>query len=268
MRPVEPLGLLEVLLVLIPIAVVISLSLALRLGQVKRVSLATARAVVQLLAVGLIIGWVFERNTWYWVVGLLLIMTSIAGFTAAGRMGGSRIRLSWLMSLILGGVTAVALIYYTQVVIGLQEWDARYFIPLGGMLLGNAMTATTLAVERVTSDLSREQNDVEVYLSLGASPWQASRPAVRRAIGAALTPTINAMLVVGLVKLPGMMTGQMLGGSDPFQAALYQLLILSGILFCATMAATLSAGFLYRKLFTGAWQLNRAELRRLGGPAG
>ena len=268
MRPVEPLGLLEVLLVLIPIAVVISLSLALRLGQVKRVSLATARAVVQLLAVGLIIGWVFERNTWYWVVGLLLIMTSIAGFTAAGRMGGSRIRLSWLMSLILGGVTAVALIYYTQVVIGLQEWDARYFIPVGGMLLGNAMTAATLAVERVTSDLSREQNDVEVYLSLGASPWQASRPAVRRAIGAALTPTINAMLVVGLVKLPGMMTGQMLGGSDPFQAALYQLLILSGILFCATMAATLSAGLLYRKLFTGAWQLNRAELRRLGGPAG
>lgn len=268
MRPVEPLGLLEVLLVLIPIAVVISLSLALRLGQVKRVSLATARAVVQLLAVGLIIGWVFERNTWYWVVGLLLIMTSIAGFTAAGRMGGSRIRLSWLMSLILGGVTAVALIYYTQVVIGLQEWDARYFIPVGGMLLGNAMTAATLAVERVTSDLSREQNDVEVYLSLGASPWQASRPAVRRAIGAALTPTINAMLVVGLVKLPGMMTGQMLGGSDPFQAALYQLLILSGILFCATMAATWSAGLLYRKLFTGAWQLNRAELRRLGGPAG
>jgi len=268
MRPVEPLGLVEILLVLIPIAVVIALSLALRLGQVRRVSIATARAVVQLLAVGLIIGWVFERHTWYWVVGLLLVMTSIAGFTAAGRMGGSRLRLSWLMSLILGGVTAVALIYYTQVVIGVREWDSRYLIPLGGMLLGNAMTAAALAVERVTSDLAREQKDVEVYLSLGASPWQAARPAVRRAIGAALTPTINAMLVVGVVKLPGMMTGQMLGGSAPLQAALYQLLILSGILFCDSMAATLSAGLLYRRLFTGAWQLDRAELRRLGGPAG
>lgn len=268
MRPVEPLGLVQVLLILIPIAVVVSLSLALRLGQVRRVSVATARAVVQLLAVGLIIGWVFERNTWYWIVGLLLVMASIAGFTAAGRMGGSRLRLSWLMSLILGGVTAVALIYYTQVVIGLRQWDARYFIPLGGMLLGNAMTAATLAVERVSSDLAREQNDVEVYLSLGASPWQASRPAVRRAVGAALTPTINAMLVVGVVKLPGMMTGQMLGGSEPFQAALYQLMILSGILFCDSMAATLSAGLLYRRFFTGAWQLDRAELRRIAGSSG
>jgi len=268
MRPVEPLGLVEVLLVLIPIAVVVSLSLALRLGQARRVSIATARAVVQLLAVGLVIGWVFERNNWYWVVGLLLIMASIAGYTAAGRMGGGQLRLSWLMSLILGGVTAVALLYYTQVVIGLDEWDARYFIPLGGMLLGNAMTAATLAVERVTSDISREQQDVEVYLSLGASPWQAARPAMRRAIGAALTPTLNAMLVVGVVKLPGMMTGQMLGGSIPFQAALYQLLILSGILFCDSLAATLSAGLLYRRFFTMAWQLDRAVLRRLSRSSG
>jgi putative ABC transport system permease protein len=268
MRPVEPLGLLQVLLILIPIAVVASLSLALRLGQVRRVSVATARAVVQLLAVGLVIGWVFDRNTWYWILGLLLVMTTIAGFTAAGRMGGGRPRLTWLMSLILGGVTAVALLYYTQVVIGLHAWDARYFIPLGGMLLGNAMTAATLAVERVGSDLARERNDVEVYLSLGASPWQASLPAVRRAIGAALTPTLNAMLVVGVVKLPGMMTGQMLGGSEPLQAALYQLLILGGILFCDSMAATLSAGMVYRRLFTPAWQLDGVELRKLFGGSG
>jgi putative ABC transport system permease protein len=78
-----------------------------------------------------------------------------------------------------------------------------------------------------------------------------------------LTPTLNAMLVVGVVKLPGMMTGQMLGGSIPFQAALYQLLILSGILFCDSLAATLSAGLLYRRFFTKAWQLDRAVLRRL-----
>ena len=85
MRAVEPLGMVEVLLVLIPIAVVISLSLALRLGQVRRVSIATARAVVQLLAVGMVIGWVFERNTWYWVVGLLLIMASIAASCASAN---------------------------------------------------------------------------------------------------------------------------------------------------------------------------------------
>jgi putative ABC transport system permease protein len=263
MRPVEPLGLAQVLLVLIPVALVISLSVALRLGQTRRISIATARSVIQLLAVGLIIGWVFERNTWYWVVGLLMVMTLIAGFTAAGRMGGRLLRLSWLMSLVLGAVTAVALLYYTQIVIGLREWDARYLIPLGGMMLGNAMTAATLAVERITSDFAREHGDVEVYLALGASPWQASQPTIRRAVGAALTPTLNAMLVVGVVKLPGMMTGQMLGGSIPFQAALYQLLILTAILFCDSLAATLSVGLLYRRFFTRAWQLNHQALRRL-----
>ncbi len=262
MRTVEPLGLLEVLLVLIPVAAVIALSLALRLGQVRRVSVATARSVVQLLAVGLIIGWVFERDTWYWIVGLLMVMTLIAGFTAAGRMGGRLLRISWPMSLILGAITAVALLYYTQIVIGIHEWNARYLIPLGGMMLGNAMTAATLAVERISSDIARDHADIEVYLALGASPWQAVQPALRRAVGAALTPTINAMLVVGVVQLPGMMTGQMLGGSLPLQAALYQLLILTAILFCASLTATISAGLFYRRFFTAAWQLDRTALRR------
>jgi putative ABC transport system permease protein len=168
-----------------------------------------------------------------------------------------------MMSLLLGGVTAVALLYYTQVVIGLDGWQARYFIPLGGMLLGNAMTAATLAVERITSDVAREHADVEVYLSLGASPAQAAHSAMRRAVSAALTPTINAMLLIGVVKLPGMMTGQMLGGSPPFQAALYQLLIIAGILFGDGLSATLSARAAYRRLFTPAWQLDRDALRRL-----
>jgi putative ABC transport system permease protein len=131
------------------------------------------------------------------------------------------------------------------------------------MMLGNAMTAATLAVERVTSDLTRERGDVEVYLALGASPAQAAHPALRRAVAAALTPTLNAMLVVGVVKLPGMMTGQILGGSEPFQAAVYQLLILSGILFGDSLAATLSAVLWYRRLFTPAWQLDRVALARL-----
>lgn len=261
MQPVEPLGLVEVLLVLIPIALVVALSLALRLGQVRRVSIATVRSVVQLLAVGLVIGWVFERDTWYWIVGLLVLMALIAGFTAAGRMGGRLLRLSWLMSLILGAVTAIALVYYTQAVIGVREWNPRYLIPLGGMMLGNAMTAATLAAERITSDLARDHADVEIYLALGASPWQAVQPALRRAVGAALTPTINSMLVVGVVQLPGMMTGQILGGTAPFQAALYQLLILTAILFCASLTATLSAALLQRRFFTPAWQLNRDALR-------
>ncbi len=257
MKPIEPLGTLSILLLLVPIAIVCSLSVALKLGQVRRVSIATARSVVQLLAVGLIIGWVFDRQTWWWVAGLLLVMLLVAGFTASGQAGKHAKGLLWIMTLVLGGSTALGLIYFTQVVVGIHEADPRYWIPLGGMMLGNAMTAATLSVERIASDLSRSRGDVETMLVLGASPWQATQPIVRQAIGAALTPTINAMMIVGIVKLPGMMSGQLLGGTEPFQAAMYQLMILIAILFCDTLAATGAAILIYRRFFTRAWQLKR-----------
>lgn len=263
MTPVKSLGLLQVVLILLPVVVVLALSVALRLGQTRTISIATARSVVQLVAIGLIIGWVFRQTTWYWILGLLAVMLVIASLTAAGRIGGGILRSASVMGLVLGGVTGIALLYFGKAVVDLDRWDARYLIPLGGMMLGNAMTAATLAVERVTADLSRDRADVEAYLALGATPAQAAHPAFRRAVASALTPTVNAMLVVGVVKLPGMMTGQMLGGSEPLQAALYQLLILSGILFGDGLCATLSALLWYRRLFTPAWQLDAVALARL-----
>ncbi len=254
----------HLLLLALPVAVVISVSVALKLGQVKRVSIATIRALVQLVSVGLIIGWVFTHNTWYWIIGLLIVMTLIAAITAGSQVGKwfkSVTGSSLLLSLILGGVTGAMLLYLGEAVIGVKGWDARYLIPIGGMLLGNAMTAAVLACERIGSEMRQRAGDVEAYLALGASPWQASHPIVRHAITAALTPTLNAMMIVGVVKLPGMMTGQMLGGSVPFQAAMYQLLILIGILTCDTLTATTISILLYRRFFTRVWQLDRSALR-------
>lgn len=259
-QPVIHLGLWDMLLLAVPIAAVIAIGLVLRLGQWRQVTWATVRATVQLVAVGLVIGWVFERDTWYWIIGLLCVMTLIAGFTAGGRLGRSLSRTSIVFSVVMGLSTAVVLIYLTQAVVDLDRWDPRYIIPLGGMLLGNAMTAATLAIERMTSDLRQGASDVEVYLALGASPWQAIQPALRRSIAAALMPTLNAMLIMGVVKLPGMMTGQMLGGTEPFQAALYQLLILVGLLATEMLTAIASAAFCYRRFFTRAWQLDRRAL--------
>ena len=255
MEPVKALGWVELLLMLVPVAAAIAVSLAWRIGQWRRITIATVRSIVQLAGAGLIIGWIFQRDTWYWVVILLIVMTVIAAVTAAGQVGRRSPGLIAAMSVVLGAVTAVALLYYTTVVIGLERWEARYLIPLGGMLLGNAMTAVTLAVERLHSELRQRVADVETYLSLGASPWQAVQPAMRAAVAAGLTPTINAMLIVGVVKLPGMMTGQMLGGSSPWQAAMYQLLILTAIVFTDLLAATAAAVWLYRRWFTPAWQV-------------
>lgn len=262
MNQIEPLGIFSILLLIIPIAIVCAMSAALGLGQIKKISIASARSLVQLVAVGLIIGTVFAYSTWYWIILLLAVMTLIAGFTAASQIGVKISHLGSLLSLILGAVTAGTLFFIIRAVIGEGGWDPRYWIPLGGMLLGNSMTAATLAVERLGSQLAANQPAVETYLALGGAPRQAAHRAVRQAVNAALTPTINSMLIVGIVKLPGMMTGQMLGGTKPFQAALYQLLILIAILFCAAVSAFITSELLQRRFFTGAWQLNQSALSK------
>ncbi len=265
MRPettiaVIELGWLSLVLLAIPVAVAVGLSIGLKLGLAGRITWAMLRAVVQLVAVGLVIGYVFAAERWYWVVALLVAMTLVAGFTGAAQLRRHVGALRGVLSLVLGGVTAMMLLFFGKLVIGVDGWDPRYLIPIGGMLLGNAMTAATLAAERVAADTARDARDVEAMLALGASPWQAMRPAYRAAVGAALTPTINAMLLVGVVKLPGMMTGQMLGGSPPFDAAMYQLLILVGILICDLLCAVAIGAWVGRRLFSNAWQLDRAAL--------
>ncbi len=262
-QPVIGLDQWSLLWLALPLVVVIAVSVALKLHQARRIGLASARALTQLLVVGAVIGWVFNREAWWWIVGLLIAMSIIAGVTAAGQIRWARrwrARVSAGMTLVLAGVTGVVLLFLCRVVVGVEQWDARYLIPLGGMLLGNAMTSATLSAERIGSELRQRRRDVEAMLALGASPGQAVAPAFRLAVGAAIMPTLNAMMIVGVVKLPGMMTGQMLGGTDPFQAALYQMLILVGILTTDLVTAVLTAAFTYRRFFTRAWQLDADRL--------
>jgi putative ABC transport system permease protein len=255
MEPVKALQWLDLIHIGLMIAVVGAVVGVLRLGIVRRMAWASVRAAVQLAAVGWIIGWVFSQQTWYAVGGLLIIMTLIAGVTAGGQLGRRLSRQSLVLSGLLGAVTAVALTWLAVGAVGVDGWDARYLIPLGGMLLGNAMTAAVLATERMREELRHRRHDVEVILALGGRPWDAAHPAFARAVAAAMTPTINAMLVVGVVKLPGMMTGQMLGGTEPIQAAAYQLLILAGILFTDGLTAVAMAWWLFRRSFNATEQL-------------
>lgn len=260
-EPIIALGWREVALLLGLMALAMAVSVALRLGLARDFAVGTARSVVQLSAVGFVIGWVFQQRTWYWVLLLLALMALVAGYTGARRTRLHLPGLTWLLTGVLVLVSALVLLYVTQVVLGLRAWDPRYLIPLGGMLLGNAMNSSTLAVERLVAELHRNAGDVEVLLGLGASPGQAVQRYRQTAITAALVPSLNALLTVGIVTLPGMMTGQMLGGTAPLQAALYQLMILFGITVCALLGATLAVYGTAPRFFTGAWQLQRTLLR-------
>jgi putative ABC transport system permease protein len=117
-------------------------------------------------------------------------------------------------------------------------YDPQYLIPLAGIVLGNAMNGAAIAGERLVSTLNSSQLEIETHLSLGATPQQAVAQYRREAIKAGLIPTINTMMVVGLVTLPGIMTGQLLSGVNPLVAAAYQAVIIF-MLACATLMTTL-----------------------------
>lgn len=259
-RPVIPLEWVEVALLLVMMVAVVGLSGWLRLGLGRDFALGTARSVVQLSTVGFVIGWVFRQQTGFVVLGILTAMCLMAGYTAARRCGEKMRGLTWVLTGVVALVSMVAVTYLALIVLGLREWDARYLIPLGGMLIGNAMNSATLAVERLGAELRGNAVEVETLLMLGASPRQAAEDARKTAIRAAINPTLNAMMTVGIVTLPGMMTGQLLGGTAPFQAAMYQLLILFGIAFCALNAAVLAVYAVAPRFFTPAWQLNQSIL--------
>ncbi|MGE0713551.1 MAG: iron export ABC transporter permease subunit FetB [Planctomycetota bacterium] len=242
------------LLAALLVAAVLALALATGVNLIREGLIATARTALQLLGVGLILNWVFRFDAWLAICGVLLVMTLLAGWTGSRRVEKALAGTAPALTLILTVVLATTLIYVTQLVIGIHAPSARYFIPLGGIIVGNAMTAGSLAAQRFHDELRERRAAIEAALALGATPAQATQEPLRRALAAALTPTINAMLIVGIVKLPGVMTGQMLGGSAPLEAAKYQIVVMFMLAFGDGVTALLVLRYLRRVAFNAAWQ--------------
>ena len=223
---------LAALLLIIPAAA----SIALKLGLERKLGIASLRTVLQLALIGLVLEWIFALNRWFYVVPLLLIMLTAAARAAVGR--SSRrfpgAELAAFASLVLASsITAFSV---TEVVIGIEPWyEPRYVIPLMGMLLGNGLTGISLGLDRMLSDLVSHRAAIEGRLSLGASLWRAMLPWTRDAVRSGMIPILNSMTVVGLVSLPGMMTGQILAGAPPRDAVAYQIIIMFMIAACTAL---------------------------------
>ena len=226
------------------------LSFALRLGLERRLFWAALRMTVQLLLVGLILKWVFASASLYVVIGALVPMTLIAGVSAVRRaertfpgMYVASIISVWVSAWL---ISAFAL----GLILRSDPWYApRHAVPLTGLILGNSLTGISLALDRFTAELVGKRAEVEALLSLGATRWEAARDSLRQALRAGLIPMLNAMLVAGIVSLPGMMTGQLLSGADPAQAARYQIIVMF-LLAASTALGTMGVTLLsYRRLF-------------------
>ena len=237
------------------IIIVLIVSWRLRLTLTKTLLTAAIRTIVQLSFIGLILAWIFAREQWYEVLLILTIMTLIAGAAAKNRVKRSYKGLfaDTLLAVSLSGilVTGIAIL----VILRVQPWyTPQFIIPILGLILGNSLTAISLTSNQLIEAFHEQQERIEMMLSLSASPFEAVHEQIRAAIINGMTPTLNSMLVVGIVSLPGMMTGQILAGADPTQAVRYQIVTMFLICVSSTLGCTISALLIYRRFFNSKQQ--------------
>jgi putative ABC transport system permease protein len=246
------------------ILVNMGLSLALKLGLEQRLLLASLRMVIQLLLVGYILQWVFTLDNPVLVLVVALAMTVMAGVSAVSRTRRQYKNIYWnsfvsllTSSFIVTGLTTVG-------IIRVEPWyNPQYLIPMLGMVLGNALTSTSLALDRFMEDLVNRQNQIESLLALGATRWEAAHETIKEALRTGMIPIINSMMVMGIVSLPGMMTGQILAGATPTDAVRYQIVIIFAIA-SGTALGTIGVILLaFRVLFNQQHQLRLDRLRKI-----
>ena len=242
------------------ILIAIALSAWQQLGLEWQFAIASGRTVIQLIAVGYILAIVFSPEGRHpaLVLGLLTLMLTIASIVARNRISKNiKHLLPWVwLSLLVS--TAITLAYVNFLVIRPDPWyEPQYLIPLAGIVLGNCMNGAALAGEQLVSRLNTQQLAIETHLSLGATPQQAVQKYRQEAIKASLIPTLNQMMVVGIVTLPGIITGQLLSGVSPLDAAGYQILIMFMIAFTNMITTSFITYGLSRQCFNSEAQFIR-----------
>jgi putative ABC transport system permease protein len=254
-----PLFRLAIAALLVGLAVL--LSRRARLDLERDLGIGAVRAAVQLVAIGYALRLLFAAAHPAAVLAALVAMWGVAAWTSTRRVPdgpGARALFPYAFGAI-GIGAAVALVPVFVFVIPPRPWfEARYLIPIGGMMLSSAMNVVALVFERLFSSARAEHATLEQYLALGATPAQALAPYVRAALRAALIPTINGLVTVGLVALPGMMTGQIVSGTAPEQAVRYQVVIMYQLVAVAAVSGVVAARLARRLIFTGDARLERA----------
>jgi len=241
-----------------------AVSLALRLGLEQKLLVASLRTVAQLLLVGYVLGWVFTLDSPWLVLGLLSIMIAAAARAAVRRSSRTYAGAQTGAFAVLAVTGLVTTVGATQLVIGVEPWwRPQYIVPLLGMVLGNGLTGMSLCLDELTRSLDEGRAKVESDLALGATRWEAARGPLREAIRRGMIPILNSMMVVGIVSLPGMMTGQILQGADPSAAVRYQIVIMFMLAGATAFGCMLLALWSYSRLFDDAHRLRVDRIRKV-----
>lgn len=239
---------LTLIFVLIPLV----LSKTLNLGLGRDMTVATIRSIIQLLAVGYVLKFVFDSESLIYIF-LMVALMIVAATHNAQKKGAAIQGITWKIA-----VTLIFVEVLTQgILIGfnITPATAQYIIPISGMVIGNSMVLSILFLNRFTAEVEDHQDQTELILSLGGTPKQAIHRQLINSIKASMIPTIESQKTVGLVQLPGMMSGQIIAGADPIQAVQFQLLIMFLLLTTAAVTSVFLGYLSYPTLFNKHMQL-------------
>lgn len=237
-----------------------SLYFALRLERDLLVG--TVRTFIQLCLLGYTLKIIFNLHQAWLVLTVFGFMIFFAAVTIRGRVKEKQVAFFW--PVFISMLISFALVSYmvTGVVINVDPWwKAQYFLPLGGMVIGNSMNAIAVALERLLGELRQRRNEVEMKLTLGATYQEASQDMVKHAVRAGMIPSINSMMAAGVVFIPGMMTGQILAGADPLMAVRYQIVVMVMLVGSTTIGSLLVVLLVRKCCFNSSHQL---RLRPVG----
>ena len=232
---------------LIFVAFAVFISIWQKLGLEKDLFIGTIRSAVQLLLVGYVLQYIFHTDQPLFVILILLIMIAVATWNVSRRnksLRGIGIRIG--AALFTTEVITVGLLLILKII----PFSSQYIIPISGMTIGNAMVVSSLYLNQMSREITSNRGEVETLLALGAAARQAVHPLLKRATKSSMIPTIDGMKTVGLVQLPGMMTGMIIAGASPLDAVRYQILIVFAFASSAALTSIMLSLLTYRLWFT------------------
>ena len=237
---------------LVLIAVAIAVSFWRRADLEEDIAIAVVRSLIQLLAIGYVIQVIFDEDSLWLVLVLIVVMVVFGAYTARARatkvpgaLGPLLVALAVAAAATLGLVLAL----------GIFDPEPQYLVPVGGMVIGNAMTAAAVALNRLGDDIEGSARQIEATLALGASSAEAAAPIVRRSLRSGMITLVDSTKTTGLIFFPGTMVGMLLAGADPTDAVRLQLILLWVLLGSVAISSVVATGLAYRGFFTPAHQL-------------
>jgi len=245
-------GMTEVLLSLVLVAISLAVSRFWKIDLEKDIAIGSIRSFIQLIAVGYALNFIFDLESLWLILATLLVMALVGAQAASSKV--KEIKSPFLLilcSILFGSFVTIGLMAVLKII----SFDARYIIPLGGMIIGNSMNAAALSINRITSDIPSNRLAVETGLSLGKTWRVATASYIKASVTTGMISILNSMKTVGLVALPGAMTGMILAGADPLDAVLLQIIVMYMILMAVALTSVTVTELTVRQLFTTDHQM-------------